>query len=122
MSTLCCSTPLGPAASKAALRQALAGVVRPQDLVWRSLGRFAHPASSLLPPGILGHDPGRRRPTLSREEGTLSAARSRDQRSDHAPGCGSSAISGPLQLPDSWLAGGVVGTRRRGQQSDADHG
>ena len=58
----------GPAARQPALRRALAGVVRPQDLVWRSLGRFAQPASSFIPPGILGHDPGRRYPMLSREE------------------------------------------------------
>ncbi len=58
----------GPMARDRTLRQALAGVVRTHDLVWRTLGRFAQPAVSLIPPGVLGHDPGRRRPTLSREE------------------------------------------------------
>ncbi len=58
----------GPMARKAPLRRALAGVVRTQDLVWRTLGRFAEPAVCLLPPGILGHDPGRRHPTLTRDE------------------------------------------------------
>ncbi|MCP4661478.1 MAG: protein kinase [bacterium] len=58
----------GPVARKAQLRRALAGVVRTQDLVWRTLGRFAQPAVCLIPPGILGHDPGRRHQTLTREE------------------------------------------------------
>src|SRR5262249_3705742 len=42
------------------LRLALAHAVRTQDFVWASLGRFALPATGLLPPGILGHDAGRR--------------------------------------------------------------
>ena len=32
--------------------------VRTQDLVWGTLGRFALPATGLIPPGILGHDAG----------------------------------------------------------------
>ncbi len=52
----------------AALRRALAGVTRSQDFVWATLGRFAVPATGVLPPGILGHDAGRRRPLLPREE------------------------------------------------------
>ncbi|MFY9551771.1 MAG: ABC transporter substrate-binding protein, partial [Thermoanaerobaculia bacterium] len=40
-----------PAGSNAALRRALAGVARAQDLVWGSLGRFALPATGLIPPG-----------------------------------------------------------------------
>ena len=51
-----------PSGSNAALRQALANSVRAQDFVWGALGRFALPATGLLPPGILGHDPGRRQP------------------------------------------------------------
>jgi ABC-type transport system substrate-binding protein len=58
----------GPAAKAPALRQALAGCVRTRDLVWRSLGRFAQPASCLIPPGMLGHDAGRRFRSLAREE------------------------------------------------------
>ncbi|RMH21962.1 MAG: hypothetical protein D6696_04455 [Acidobacteria bacterium] len=58
----------GPSARQLALRRALAGVVRVRDLVWRTLGRFARPAVSLIPPGVLGHDPGRRRPVLSRQQ------------------------------------------------------
>jgi ABC-type transport system substrate-binding protein len=58
----------GPAASSPALRRALSGVTRPQDLVWRALGRFAEPASCLIPPSMLGHDPGRRNPSLSLDE------------------------------------------------------
>ncbi|HET7292315.1 MAG TPA: ABC transporter substrate-binding protein [Vicinamibacteria bacterium] len=50
----------GPLARHAAVRRALAGVVRTSDLVWRALGRFAQPAVCLIPPGMLGHDPGRR--------------------------------------------------------------
>ncbi|MEO8056161.1 MAG: ABC transporter substrate-binding protein, partial [Acidobacteriota bacterium] len=52
----------------AALRRALAGVTRSQDFVWATLGRFAVPATGVLPPGILGHDAGRRRPLLARDE------------------------------------------------------
>ncbi|MHC4932897.1 MAG: BREX system ATP-binding domain-containing protein, partial [Planctomycetota bacterium] len=47
------------------LRHALSGVVRVHDLVWRTLGRFAQPAASLIPPGVLGHDPGRKRYPLT---------------------------------------------------------
>ncbi len=50
----------GPGARLPEVRRALSGVVRPQDLVWRTLGRFAQPACCLIPPGILGHDAGRR--------------------------------------------------------------
>lgn len=49
----------------AVARRAVAGVVRTQDLVWQSLGRFAMPATGLIPPGLLGHDPGRRRTPLN---------------------------------------------------------
>jgi len=58
----------GPLARIPQLRQALAGVVRTPDLVWRTLGRFAQPAVCLIPPGILGHDPGKRHQILTREE------------------------------------------------------
>ncbi len=57
-----------PAGSNAALRRALASAVRTQDLVWGALGRFALPATGLLPPGILGHDAGRRQVHLPREK------------------------------------------------------
>src|SRR5262249_41765599 len=49
-----------PAGGNTALRQAMAHAIRTQDFVWGSLGRFALPATGLLPPGILGHDAGRR--------------------------------------------------------------
>ena len=58
----------GPAAARAELRRALAGTVRAQDIVWRTLGRFAEPATSLVPPAMVGHDPGRRSAALTREE------------------------------------------------------
>jgi len=56
------------AGSNASLRRALASSVRTQDFVWGTLGRFAMPATGLLPPGILGHDPGRRQSHLSEEK------------------------------------------------------
>jgi ABC-type transport system substrate-binding protein len=56
------------AGSSAALRLALAGAVRTQDLVWGALGRFALPATGVIPPGILGHDAGRRQAHLPREK------------------------------------------------------
>ncbi len=59
------NSPLG---GNVAFRRALAGVTRSQDFVWAALGRFAVPATGILPPGILGHDAGRRRPLLSRDE------------------------------------------------------
>lgn len=58
----------GPACRHEPLRQALSGVIRTRDLVWRTLGRFAQPATGYLPPGILGHDPGRRPGFLSTGE------------------------------------------------------
>jgi len=58
----------GPVTGRPEARRALVDAVRVQDVVWRTLGRFAQPASGLVPPGTLAHDPGRRRPHLSREE------------------------------------------------------
>jgi ABC-type transport system substrate-binding protein len=42
------------------LRLALGETIRRHDLVRSTLGRFAQPAECLIPPGILGHDPGKR--------------------------------------------------------------
>ncbi len=50
----------GPTTGDPAIRRILSGVVRTHELVWRTLGRFAAPAVCLIPPGLLGHDPGRR--------------------------------------------------------------
>jgi len=58
----------GPIAQRAASRRALSGILRARDLVWRTLGRFAEPAVCLIPPGMLGHDPGRRAHPLTRQE------------------------------------------------------
>ncbi|MFS8085021.1 MAG: ABC transporter substrate-binding protein, partial [Acidobacteriota bacterium] len=58
----------GSVVQNADLRRALSGVVRTHDLVWQTLGRFAQPAVCLIPPGLLGYDPGRRRQTLARDE------------------------------------------------------
>ncbi len=57
-----------PSGSNATLREALAKAVRVRDFVWGSLGRFALPATGMLPPGVLGHDPGRRQPHISHEK------------------------------------------------------
>jgi ABC-type transport system substrate-binding protein len=58
----------GSVTERADLRRALSGIVRTHDLVWQTLGRFAQPAVCLIPPGLLGYDPGRRRQTLTRDE------------------------------------------------------
>ncbi len=50
------------------LRKALSGVIRTRDLVRRTLGRFAEPAEGILPPGILGHDPGKRSQPITLEK------------------------------------------------------
>ena len=50
------------------LRHAMSGVVRLHDLVWRTLGRIAQPATGIIPPGVLGHDAGRRRSPLTRDQ------------------------------------------------------
>jgi ABC-type transport system substrate-binding protein len=57
----------GPKVPSAA-RQSLSRVLRVQDLVFRTLGRFAIPATGLIPPGILGHDPGRRLPHVTPQQ------------------------------------------------------
>ncbi len=59
----------GPVARHPEVRRVLARSIRIQDLVWRTLGRFAQPATCFIPPGILGHDAGRRRVVLGRDEG-----------------------------------------------------
>lgn len=58
----------GPASRHPALRRIASAVLHPQDLVWRTLGRAAQPAVSFIPPGVLGHDAGRRRTVLSLDE------------------------------------------------------
>jgi ABC-type transport system substrate-binding protein len=57
-----------PVFQNPAVRNAITGVVRTHDLVHRALGRFAQPAEGLLPPGIAGHDPARRRRPLPPEK------------------------------------------------------
>ena len=52
--------PKGALGRLAAVRRALIEVLYTNDLVWRTLGYFAQPAVGIIPPGILGHDPGRR--------------------------------------------------------------
>ncbi|MEM6454683.1 MAG: ABC transporter substrate-binding protein [Acidobacteriota bacterium] len=55
----------GPVSRDPAVRAAMVAPLRVRDLVWRTLGRFARPAACLIPPGMLGHDPGRRRQAVS---------------------------------------------------------
>jgi ABC-type transport system substrate-binding protein len=58
-----------PAGSNERIREALAKSVRVRDFVWGTLGRFALPATGIVPPGVLGHDPGRRQPHISHDKG-----------------------------------------------------
>ncbi len=57
-----------PAVRSPDVRRALRHVVRTQDLVRATMGRFAEPAEGLLPPGFLGHDPARRHHSMSVDE------------------------------------------------------
>jgi oligopeptide transport system substrate-binding protein len=52
----------------APLRVAMFGTVRTYDLVRQTLGRFARPAVGLLPPGMPGYDPARRRQMIDQEQ------------------------------------------------------
>ncbi len=58
----------GAAGSNPTLRHALSDAARARDFVWGTLGRFALPATGVIPPGILGHDAGRRLPHAAREK------------------------------------------------------
>jgi len=58
----------GPVARDARVRHALCGVVRIADLVWQTVGHFAQPAVCLIPPGILGHEAGRKQRAIRTEE------------------------------------------------------
>lgn len=62
----------GSLARHGALRRALCGVLRVDELIWSTAGRFARPATSLLPPGILGHSEERPEPlSLEAAKGLL---------------------------------------------------
>ncbi|RMH21248.1 MAG: hypothetical protein D6696_06280 [Acidobacteria bacterium] len=63
----------GPAAHHPAVRAALASV-RVEDVIWRTVGRFARPASGLIPPGVLGHGCYRRPVPPPREQVLASLA------------------------------------------------
>jgi ABC-type transport system substrate-binding protein len=58
----------GDGALGAEVRAALASLVRARDLAWQHVGRFAQPAEGLIPPGVIGHDAGRRRRAMTMEE------------------------------------------------------
>lgn len=57
-----------PAGAQPALRKAVLSSVRVADVVRKTIGTYGQPAEGLFPPGILGHDPGRRRTALSRAQ------------------------------------------------------
>ncbi|HLN93478.1 MAG TPA: ABC transporter substrate-binding protein, partial [Thermoanaerobaculia bacterium] len=61
-------TQSGKAGPNPTLRRALSDAARAKDFVWGTLGRFALPATGIIPPGILGHDAGRRLPHAAREK------------------------------------------------------
>lgn len=65
----------GPMSRLRDLRRLASGVLHPRDLVWRTLGRSAQPAVSFIPPGVLGHDAGRRRPAMGFKEAQDELAR-----------------------------------------------
>ncbi len=48
------------------LRALLMSMVRVRELVWHTIGRCARPATCLIPPGLIGHDPARRGPNRLR--------------------------------------------------------
>lgn len=50
------------------VRMTLSGLIQPQEIVRRTLGRLAEPAVGVFPPGILGHRPERRARSLPREQ------------------------------------------------------
>ncbi|MEM1206804.1 MAG: ABC transporter substrate-binding protein [Acidobacteriota bacterium] len=58
----------GPRSRNADLRRILGGVIDGRRMVWRLFARFAVPATGILPPGTLGHDPDREREILDRLE------------------------------------------------------
>ncbi|MDA8016180.1 MAG: ABC transporter substrate-binding protein [Thermoanaerobaculia bacterium] len=64
--------PRGPWSRRPEIRRVLARSVPVLDLVWRSLGRFAMPAIGLIPPGVLGHDAGRRPESMRPEDAVAS--------------------------------------------------
>ncbi|MEM8963316.1 MAG: ABC transporter substrate-binding protein [Acidobacteriota bacterium] len=57
----------GPISQSDIARRVLTGVLDTQTLVWRTFGRFVRPATTWLPPGVLGHDGSRRREVMSLE-------------------------------------------------------
>ncbi len=57
-----------PVTKRLPLRRAMAATVRTQALVWQEFGRAAVPAVGLIPPGMLGSDPGRRQRSMTSEQ------------------------------------------------------
>ena len=109
----------GPAAARAELRRALAGTVRARDLVWRTLGRFAEPATSLIPPAMVGHDPGRRSAALTREEALALLEAGRRRGAGAAAGLGAPALPRSLRGAARRASGALGGARGRGRGRDA---
>jgi ABC-type transport system substrate-binding protein len=72
------------------LRSTLCDLINVRDVVWKNLGRFAEPASTFLPPGMIGHDASRRRRVITRDE-------ARDRLAD--AGYGDGVVLGALLHP-----------------------
>ena len=104
-----------------ALRRALAGVTRSQDFVWAALGRFAVPATGILPPGILGHDAGRRRPLLPRDEALALLERGRPDAARPAHGRRPPHPAGSPQGAHGGTLRHLERPRRRGPDHDGGH-
>ena len=109
------------AGSNATLRLALASAARAQDFVWGALGRFALPATGLLPPGILGHDPGRRQPHVPREKAIEMIRSTGLSTADQAQGRRASDPAEPVRRPDAGALPDLGGSGRRGRSGDEDH-
>jgi ABC-type transport system substrate-binding protein len=58
----------GALGADAGVRRAVFGAVPVEALVWGHLGALAQPAAGLVPPGVLGHDPGRTPARLGLDE------------------------------------------------------
>ena len=61
-------SPHGPRCRDPRLRRVVAGVIDVRLLLWRTVARYVAPAFGLLPPEVLGHDPGREARPMTRLE------------------------------------------------------
>ena len=121
--TSCCSTAArGPATrtpSCAALSRGSCG--RATSSGGRS-GASPRPAVCLIPPGLLGHDPGRRSQPLTPRGGPAGARGGRVGAGDPAPGLGASRAPGPVRRAPRRSSRELGGAGRRGLGRDRRHG